>query len=113
MTGLKLPIPWFLRELLLYLGLAPGQLMSNAWRIAIGCMVLWELAFKGQHHLTLNEFFCCYVVKEQKPGWFFFASRDPSLTLVTGLPSFNSRWKTRFFWFQVRAGNTPWVKYQK
>lgn len=64
MVGLRLPIPWFLRELLLCLGLAPGQLMPNAWQIAIECMVLWELTFQGWHHLTVSEFFRCYVVKE-------------------------------------------------
>lgn len=112
MVGLRFPVPWFLRELLLYLGLAPGQLMPNTWQIAIGCMVLWELAFEGRHHLTLSEFFHCYVIKKQEPGWFFFASRDLPLTLVTGLPSSNSGWKTRYFFlFRVKAGNTPRVKY--
>lgn len=97
MTGLRFPVPWFLREFLLFLGLAPRQLMPNAWRIAIGCMVLWELAFGDRHHLTLSEFFCCYIVKEQEPWWFFFANWDPPLTLITGLPSSNSGWKTRYF----------------
>lgn len=77
-------------------------------------MVLWELAFEGQHHLTLSNFFHCYVVKEQESGWFFFVSRDLPLTLVTGLLSSNNGWKTRYFFlFWVRSGNNPQVKYRK
>lgn len=63
MTGLRFLVPSFFRELLLCLGLALGQLMPNAWQIAIGCMILWELTFKEEHHLTLKEFFHCYCPK--------------------------------------------------
>lgn len=68
-------VPWFLRNLLFYLGLVLGKLMPNAWRIATGCMVLWELAFEGVHHLTLNEFFRCYCAKEQESGGSFLLAR--------------------------------------
>lgn len=78
-------------------------------------MVLWELTFQGQHHLTVREFFRCYVVKEQEPRWFFFASRDPLLTLVMGLLSSCSGWKTRYFFisgenWECPPGEVPKVK---
>lgn len=81
-------------------------------------MVLWELAFEGRHHLILSKFFRCYVVKEQEPGWFFFANWDPLLTLVMGLPSFNSRWKTRYFFvsgegWEYPPGEVPEVKFNR
>lgn len=108
MVGLWFSVSLFLRELRLCLGLAPGQLMPNAWWIAIGCMVLWELTFKGKHPLTPNEFFHCYCPKEQKPGWFYFVSRDPTLTLVIGLPSSNSGWRTWYFLFvSGEVGRAP------
>lgn len=118
MAGLRFSVPWFLRELLFCLGLAPKQLMPNAWRIAIGCMVLWELTFQGRNHLAVREFFRCYVVKEQEPGWFFFASRDPPITLVTGFLSSYSGWKTCYFFilgenWECPPSEVPEVKFNK
>lgn len=118
MAGLRFPVPWFLREPLLCLGLTPGQLIPNACWIAIGCMVLWELTFQGRHHLTISEFFHYYVVKEQEPGWFFFASRDPPMTLVTRLPSSCSGWMTGYFFVsgencECPPGDVPEVKFNQ
>lgn len=97
MAGLRFSIPLFFRELLFYLGLTLGQLMPNSWQINIGCMILWELTFKGESHLTLNEFFHCHCLKEQEPWWFFFASQDLTTTLVTGLQNSNNGWRSRYF----------------
>ena len=44
--GLRFPIHPFIMELLDHFGIAPGQLMSNSWRIVVNCMEIW-LALSG------------------------------------------------------------------
>lgn len=55
MTDLRFLVPSFFRELLFFLGLAPGQLMlladSHRMHDPMG------VNLQGKHHLTLNEFF--------------------------------------------------------
>uniref|UniRef100_A0A2N9IZD3 Transposase (putative) gypsy type domain-containing protein n=1 Tax=Fagus sylvatica TaxID=28930 RepID=A0A2N9IZD3_FAGSY len=41
-AGLRFPIQPFVRELLDFLGLAPGQVNPNGWRTIIACMVMWR-----------------------------------------------------------------------
>ena len=42
--GLRFPVHPFLMELLDHLGIAPGQLMPNSWRIVVNCMEIWLAA---------------------------------------------------------------------
>ncbi|KAI8555710.1 hypothetical protein RHMOL_Rhmol05G0195900 [Rhododendron molle] len=39
--GLRLPFPTVVRDVLRFLGLAPGQIVPNSWRFLIGCAALW------------------------------------------------------------------------
>lgn len=110
MVSLRFLVPLFFRESLLCFGLALRQLMPNAWWIAIGCMILWELPFKGEHYLTLNKFFHCYCSKEQEPGWFYIASWDSTTTLITVLPSSNSGWRSRYFFVLGEGWEYPLVE---
>uniref|UniRef100_A0A2N9GN99 Transposase (putative) gypsy type domain-containing protein n=1 Tax=Fagus sylvatica TaxID=28930 RepID=A0A2N9GN99_FAGSY len=41
-AGLRFPMQPFVRELLDFLGLAPGQVNPNGWRTIIACMVMWR-----------------------------------------------------------------------
>lgn len=50
--------------------------------------------------------------------WFFFASRDLMLTLVTGLSSSNSGWRTQYFFvsgegWEYPPGEEPEVKFNR
>jgi hypothetical protein len=58
--GLRFPLQPFVRELLDYLSLAPGQVAPNGWRTIISCMVMWRVSSNGQEDLTVDEFLFCY-----------------------------------------------------
>ena len=55
-AGFRLPFLPMVQELLHYLNLALHQLVPNAWKVLHGCMVLWPIALRKQHQLTVNEF---------------------------------------------------------
>ena len=50
----------FVRDLLDFLSLAPGQVVPNGWRTVISCMVMWRMNSNGREDLTLDEFLFCY-----------------------------------------------------
>uniref|UniRef100_A0A2N9IBG5 Transposase (putative) gypsy type domain-containing protein n=1 Tax=Fagus sylvatica TaxID=28930 RepID=A0A2N9IBG5_FAGSY len=55
-AGLHFPIQPFVRELLDFLSLAPGQVNPNGWRTIISCMVMWRVNSNGEEDLTVDEF---------------------------------------------------------
>uniref|UniRef100_A0A2N9HSQ7 Transposase (putative) gypsy type domain-containing protein n=1 Tax=Fagus sylvatica TaxID=28930 RepID=A0A2N9HSQ7_FAGSY len=59
-AGLRFPIQPFVRELLDFLSLAPGQVNPNGWRTIISCMVMWRVSSNGEEDLTVDEFLFCY-----------------------------------------------------
>lgn len=74
--GLQFPISLFIKDLLLYVGIAPTQLMPNLWRIVIGYMVLWAV-YSGGSDLILNyEFLFCYQLVEKEVGLWYFTAQD-------------------------------------
>ena len=84
-------------ELLDRLHIAPGQLMSNSWRIVISCMVIWTTIANGDM-ITLNEFIYLYHLKETKEfGYYEFVLWDRRSRLVVDLPSSFRYWKSRYF----------------
>lgn len=92
-AGLRLPFPPFVRELLQYYHLSPGQLQPNSWRIIACLIVLWAIC--GNGNLTLREFQTMYKVMNHKYGWAHLQAR-PNMALITGLPSSNKGWEKRF-----------------
>uniref|UniRef100_A0A2N9FXC3 Transposase (putative) gypsy type domain-containing protein n=1 Tax=Fagus sylvatica TaxID=28930 RepID=A0A2N9FXC3_FAGSY len=54
-AGLRFPIQPFVRELLDFLSLAPGQVNPNGWRTIISCMVMWRVCSNGEEDLTVDE----------------------------------------------------------
>ena len=60
--GLHFPVHPFIMQLLSILNVAPGQLVPNAWRTIIGCMLVWVFAHDGDM-ITLNEFPHLYHLK--------------------------------------------------
>ena len=68
-SGLRFPIPPFLRELFSYLFLAPTQLVPNSWRIVICCMVMWMSA-NDRDTIRIDEFLHLYRLRRSKdPGY--------------------------------------------
>jgi hypothetical protein len=59
-AGLHFPMQPFVRELLDFLSLAPGQVNPNGWRTIISCMVMWRVNSNGHEDLTVDEFLFCY-----------------------------------------------------
>jgi hypothetical protein len=46
-VGIRFPLQLFVRELLDYLSLAPGQVAPNGWRTIISCMIMWMVSSNG------------------------------------------------------------------
>ena len=55
-TSLHFPIQPFIRELLDFLSLAPGQVAPNGWRVIISSMVMWRESSNGLNDITVEEF---------------------------------------------------------
>uniref|UniRef100_A0A2N9GFW8 Uncharacterized protein n=1 Tax=Fagus sylvatica TaxID=28930 RepID=A0A2N9GFW8_FAGSY len=72
-ASLRFPIQPFIRELLDFLSLAPGQVAPNGWRVIISSMIA------------------------ASPGFWMFRNRDNLVKLVEGLPSSNRGWKDGYF----------------
>ena len=60
-AGLRFPLQPFVRELLDYFPLAPGQVAPNGWRMIISCMVMWRVNSNGRKDLTVDEFLFYYA----------------------------------------------------
>uniref|UniRef100_A0A2N9HFJ4 Transposase (putative) gypsy type domain-containing protein n=1 Tax=Fagus sylvatica TaxID=28930 RepID=A0A2N9HFJ4_FAGSY len=98
-AGLRFPIQPFVRELLDFLSLAPGQVNPNGWRTIISCMVMWRVCSNGEEDLTVDEFLFCYepVQIALSRGFWAFKNRDINSKVVQGLPSSDRIWKDGYF----------------
>ena len=98
-AGLRFPMQPFVRELLDYLSLAPGQMAPNGWRTIISCMVMWRVNNNGQEDLTVDKFLFgyepCHIALS--PGFWTFKHHDTDTKIVQGLPSSDRIWKDRYF----------------
>ena len=98
-VGLRFPVQPFIRELLDFLSLAPGQVAPNGWRVIISSMVIWRECSDGLDDITVEEFLHCFEPSQiaASPGFWTFRSREELVKLVEGLPSSNRRWKDGYF----------------
>ena len=98
-AGLRFPIQPFVRELLDFLSLAPGQVNPNCWRTIISCMVMWRVGSNGEEDLTVDEFLFCYepVQIALSRGFWTFKNQDANSRVVQGLPSSDRIWKDGYF----------------
>ena len=68
-SGIHLPVHPFVRELFVYLHIAPAQLVPNSWRIVICCIVVWMSANDGDV-IKKDEFLHFYRLRKSKdPGY--------------------------------------------
>jgi hypothetical protein len=98
-AGLRFPMQPFVRELLDFLGLAPGQVNPNGWRTIISCMVMWRVSSNGSEDLTVDEFLFCYKPCQiaLSRGFWTFKNRDANTRIVQGLPLSDRIWKDKYF----------------
>jgi hypothetical protein len=85
----------FVKEMLDYLYLAPGQVAPNGWRMIISCMVMWRVSSNKREDLTVDEFLFCYEPCQiaASPGFWTFKHHDMETRIIHGLPSSNRSWK--------------------
>uniref|UniRef100_A0A2N9H4N6 Uncharacterized protein n=1 Tax=Fagus sylvatica TaxID=28930 RepID=A0A2N9H4N6_FAGSY len=78
MTGLHFPVQPFIRELLDFLSLAPGQVALNGWRVIISSMVTWKECSDGLEDITVEEFLYCFEPSQiaASPNFWTFRNRD-------------------------------------
>jgi hypothetical protein len=98
-AGLRFPVQPFVKELLDFLSLAPGQINPNGWRTIISCMVMGRVSSNGEEDLTVDEFLFCYepVQIALSQGFWTFKNRDANSRVVQGLPSSDRIWKDGYF----------------
>ena len=98
-ADLRFPVQPFVRELLDFLSLAPGQVNPNGWQTIISCMVMWRVNSNGEEDLTVDEFLFCYepVQIALFRGFWTFKNRDANSKVVQGLPSSDRIWKDGYF----------------
>ena len=83
---LRLPVHPFIMELLGFLGIAPGQLMPNSWRIVVNCMEIWLATNKDM--IKVSELVHLYRMKESKEyGYYELVPWARRARIVRGLPS--------------------------
>jgi hypothetical protein len=100
-TSLHFPVQPFIRELLDFLSLAPGQVALNGWRVIISSMVMWKECSDGLDDITVEEFLYCFEPSQiaASPNFWTFRNRDNLVKLMEGLPSSNRGWKDGYFFF--------------
>ena len=98
-VGLRFPVQPFIRELLDFLSLAPGQVAPNGWKVIITCMVIWRECSDGLDDIIVEEFLYCFEPTQivASPGFWTFRNKEESSRLVEELPSSNRRWKDGYF----------------
>ena len=96
-SGLRLPVHPFVRELFVYLRLAPAQLVPNSWWIVISCMVVWVSANDGDV-IKKDEFLHFYCLRKSKvPNYYEFKPWDRVSRLILDYLSSLQNWKPNFF----------------
>ena len=96
--GVCFPLQPFVRDLLDFLSLAPGQVAPNGWRTVISCMVMWRVNNNGREDLTVDKFLFCYEPCQiaASPCFWTFKHCNLETRIVQGLPSSNWSWKGEY-----------------
>ncbi|GMN73836.1 hypothetical protein TIFTF001_052260 [Ficus carica] len=90
-AGLRLPFHPFLRRALTSFNVSPAQLNANAYRILIGCYVLW--AAKFSETLPLFAFQNLYRMKTAPSSKGFYYFQGFKGTFITGCPDSDKQFK--------------------
>ncbi|GMN22690.1 hypothetical protein TIFTF001_043565 [Ficus carica] len=95
-AGLRLPFHPFLRRALASFNVSPAQLNANAYRILIGCYVLW--AAKFSETLPLFAFQNLYQMKTAPSSKGFYYFQGFKGTFITGCPDSDKQFKHLWFY---------------
>ncbi|GMN20967.1 hypothetical protein TIFTF001_040008 [Ficus carica] len=95
-AGLRLPFHPFLRRALTSFNVSPAQLNANAYRILIGCYVLW--AAKFSETLPLFAFQNLYRMKTAPSSKGFYYFQGFKGTFITGCPDSDKQFKHLWFY---------------
>ena len=95
-AGLRLPFHPFLRRALTAFNLAPIQLNANAYRILVGCYILWKKVFGVE--MPVEVFQNIYRMKSSPSsiGSFYFQGHPG--TFITGCPDSDKQFKHLWFY---------------
>jgi hypothetical protein len=66
LAGLRLPFPEIARDFVLFLMVAPSQIMPNAWRYLFASYILWRLVLKKE--MDILQFFNIYRPRQTSEG---------------------------------------------
>nr|GMN73997.1 hypothetical protein TIFTF001_052293 [Ficus carica]GMN74001.1 hypothetical protein TIFTF001_052294 [Ficus carica] len=95
-AGLRLSFHPFLRRALTSFNVSPAQLNANAYRILIGCYVLW--AAKFSETLPLFAFQNLYRMKTAPSSKGFYYFQGFKETFITGCPDSEKQFKHLWFY---------------
>ncbi|KAM3208000.1 hypothetical protein ACQJBY_062970 [Aegilops geniculata] len=103
-AGVRFPLHAFFCDTLNHLGLAPGQLSLNGWRVMVGFVALCHEAGVRPSLVLFRHFFKLY----NRNGWCYIRCRVAAGVLFTGLNYTTSEreWKGGFF-FLTSPGQWP------
>jgi hypothetical protein len=96
LAGLRLPFPEIARDFVLFLMIAPSQIMPNAWRYLFASYILWRLVLEKE--MTIPQFFNIYRPRQTAEGMIELCVRHPPvfIKLKSGLTN-NKFWEMQFF----------------
>jgi hypothetical protein len=96
LAGLRLPFPEIARDFVLFLMVAPSQIMPNAWRYLFASYILWRLVLKKE--MKIQQFFNIYRPRQTSEGMVELCVRHPPvfIKLKSGLTN-NKFWEMQFF----------------
>jgi hypothetical protein len=96
LTGLRLTFPEIARDFVLFLMVAPSQIMPNAWRYLFSSYILWRLVLKKE--MKILQFFNIYRPRQTSEGIIELCVRHPPIfiKLKSGLTN-NKFWEQQFF----------------
>ncbi|XBI07751.1 hypothetical protein VPH35_135606 [Triticum aestivum] len=104
-AGMRVPLPSFFCEVLVHFGIAPAQLMPNAWRAMAGFLALCNSAGVPPSLAVFRRFFVLSISSKKHKGWYHFRARDRSVLRFTGMPGTPMDWKKLFFFL---SSPEPW-----
>jgi len=96
LAGLRLPFLEIAQDFVLFLMVAPSQIMPNAWRYLFTSYILWRLVLKKE--MKILQFFNIYRPRQTSEGMIELYVRHPPIfiKLKSGLTN-NKFWEQQFF----------------
>lgn len=70
LSGLRFLIHPFVMKLFHHLGITPGQLMPNSWRIIISCMEIWMIMIEVDMIRSNDLLYLCHLKESKEFGYY-------------------------------------------